>query len=84
MNSKTLLLPAALMIAGNCAANAKGKKSDKRPNILVILADDLGYSDLGCYSSEIHTPNLDRLAQQGVRFNHFYNRAVVALHELLC
>ena len=73
MNSKTLLLPAALMIAGNSTANAKGKKSDKRPNILVILADDLGYSDLGCYGSEIQTPNLDRLAQQGVRFNHFYN-----------
>lgn len=39
----------------------------------MILADDLGYSDLGCYGSEIHTPNLDKLAQQGVRFNHFYN-----------
>lgn len=73
MNSKAFLLPAALMIAGNSVANAKGKKTDKRPNILVILADDLGYSDLGCYGSEIHTPNLDKLAQQGVRFNHFYN-----------
>ena len=73
MNSKAFLLPAALMIAGNTAANAKGKKSDQRPNILVILADDLGYSDLGCYGSEIHTPNLDKLAKQGVRFNHFYN-----------
>ncbi len=61
------------MIAGNSVANSKGKKTDKRPNILVILADDLGYSDLGCYGSEIHTPNLDKLAQQGVRFNHFYN-----------
>lgn len=37
------------------------------------MADDLGYSDLGCYGSEIHTPNLDKLAQEGVRFNHFYN-----------
>ena len=73
MNSKAFLLPAALMIAGNSVANSKGKKTDKRPNILVILADDLGYSDLGCYGSEIHTPNLDKLAQQGVRFNHFYN-----------
>ena len=73
MNSKLLLLPTALMVAGHSAAEAKGKKSDKRPNILVILADDLGYSDLGCYGSEIHTPNLDKLAQEGVRFNHFYN-----------
>lgn len=64
MNSKLLLLPTALMVAGHSAAEAKGKKSDKRPNILVILADDLGYSDLGCYGSEIHTPNLDKLAQK--------------------
>ena len=58
MNSKLLLLPTALMVAGHSAAEAKGKKSDKRPNILVILADDLGYSDLGCYGSEIHTTHL--------------------------
>ena len=46
-----------------------------RPNILVILADDLGWSDLGCYGGEIHTPNLDKLAQGGVRFTQFYNCA---------
>ena len=44
-----------------------------RPNIIVILADDLGYSDLGCYGSEIPTPNLDRLAANGLRFTQFYN-----------
>jgi arylsulfatase len=43
-----------------------------RPNIIVILADDLGYSDLGCYGSEIHTPNLDRLAEGGLKFSQFY------------
>lgn len=47
----------------------------RSPNVLLILADDLGYSDLGCYGSEIETPNLDRLAQQGVRFTQFYNTA---------
>ena len=46
-----------------------------RPNILLILADDLGYSDLGCYGSSIATPNLDRLAAGGLRFTQFYNAA---------
>lgn len=47
----------------------------ERPNILVIMADDLGFSDLGCYGSEIETPNLDRLARNGLRFSQFYNTA---------
>ena len=46
-----------------------------RPNIILILADDMGYSDLGCYGSAIPTPNIDRLAQGGLRFNQFYNGA---------
>ena len=46
-----------------------------RPNFVVIMVDDLGYSDLGCYGSEIETPNLDRLAQNGLRFSRFYNTA---------
>lgn len=46
-----------------------------RPNVLLILADDLGYSDPGCYGSEIETPNLDRLAAGGLRFSQFYNTA---------
>lgn len=44
-----------------------------RPNIILIMADDMGYSDLGCYGSEIHTPNLDGLAAEGLRFTQFYN-----------
>jgi len=45
----------------------------KRPNIIVIMSDDMGFSDLGCYGSEIKTPNLDRLAAGGMRFTQFYN-----------
>ena len=48
----------------------------QRPNIVLIMADDLGFCDLGCYGGEIRTPNLDQLAQNGVRFTHFYNNAV--------
>lgn len=44
-----------------------------KPNIVLILADDLGFSDLGCYGSEIQTPNLDRLAREGLRLSQFYN-----------
>src|SRR4249919_3789425 len=47
-----------------------------KPNILLILADDMGYSDLGCYGGEIQTPNLDRLAAAGLRFSQFYNCAL--------
>ena len=46
-----------------------------QPNIILILADDMGYSDIGCYGSEIATPNVDQLAKQGVRFTQFYNSA---------
>ena len=46
-----------------------------RPNIVLILADDLGFSDIGCYGSEIRTPNLDRLGQNGLRFTQMYNSA---------
>ncbi len=46
-----------------------------RPNIVVIMADDMGFSDLGCYGGEIATPNLDALASQGLRFRQFYNAA---------
>jgi arylsulfatase A-like enzyme len=47
----------------------------KRPNIVLILNDDMGYSDLGCYGGEVQTPNLDRLARGGLRFSQFYNTA---------
>lgn len=44
-----------------------------RPNVLLIVSDDMGFSDIGCFGGEIHTPNLDRLASNGLRFTRFYN-----------
>ena len=46
-----------------------------RPNIIVVMSDDVGFSDIGCYGSEIETPNLDSLAHSGIRFTQFYNTA---------
>jgi arylsulfatase len=57
------------------AAGSAPAADPPRPNILFILADDLGFSDVGCYGGEIATPNLDRLAAGGVRFTQFYNTA---------
>lgn len=61
-------------LGGTCAAPLAGAAA-RRPNILLIVADDLGYSDAGCFGGEIATPNLDRLARGGVRFTQFYNSA---------
>ena len=71
----------ALCLVGvlSAAVHAKppsfAKASEGKPNILVVLFDDLGYSDLGCYGGEIQTPNIDALAANGVRFESFYNSA---------
>ena len=48
-------------------------KAAKQPNIVIIMADDMGFSDIGCYGSEIKTPVLDKLAANGLRFTQFYN-----------
>ncbi len=53
-------------------------KPDNRPNILLIMVDDMGYSDLGCYGSEINTPNIDWLANEGIMFREFYNNSICA------
>lgn len=57
------------------ALPAQSHSENERPNIVLIMGDDIGFSDLGCFGSEIHTPNLDRLANKGVRFTQFYNMA---------
>ncbi len=69
-------LAAALLSATvHTAAPAAPASTPARPNLLIILADDMGFSDAGCYGGEIPTPNLDRLAAGGVRFTQFYNTA---------
>ena len=65
----TLLVSGTVLLVSACAGAAP------RPNILIILSDDMGWSDLGCYGGEIKTPNLDALAEKGVRFTQFYNCA---------
>ena len=68
MSLQRLLAIVCLGVAVVSAAHA-----DDRPNIVYILVDDMGYSDLGCFGGEVRTPHLDRLAAEGVRFRQFYN-----------
>ena len=69
---KKLVLSISVAISLTSNSNA----ATQQPNILLILCDDLGFSDLGCYGGEIRTPNLDRLASEGLKFTQFYNCAV--------
>ena len=66
---------ARLLAAGAIGAGRSFSAPPRRPNIIVMMADDMGFSDLGCYGSEIHTPRIDSLAASGVRFTHFRNTA---------
>jgi arylsulfatase len=66
----------SLLIVATWLILSPAFSADERPNIVIILADDMGFSDLGCYGGEIQTPNLDRLAAEGVRFSQFYNCAL--------
>ena len=66
-----MLLPAALL------ARAEASQMKPRPNVVVLLSDDLGYGDIGCYLGPVKTPTLDGLAAQGVRFTDFYSGAAV-------
>ena len=80
MDSKYILLGAACCLAAADAAGAasntgrrQNKDSQEKPNIIIIMADDMGYSDIGCFGGEIPTPNIDALAQSGIRYTQFYN-----------
>ena len=70
MPARPLPVLLGLLLIGSLAGCAF---KDAPPNIVIILADDLGYSDIGAYGGEIHTPNLDALAYGGIRFRNFYN-----------
>ncbi|MCO5761171.1 MAG: sulfatase-like hydrolase/transferase, partial [Chromatiaceae bacterium] len=70
------LLGALGMVAAFAApAMAYAEDAPRRPNIVIILADDMGFADMGAFGSEIKTPNLDSLANEGVRFTNFYTHA---------
>ena len=64
-----------LLLLPPLPSSAETKGKPESPNILIMMADDLGFSDLGCYGGEISTPHLDRLAAEGVKFSQFYNTA---------
>ncbi|QJW89479.1 arylsulfatase [Spirosoma taeanense] len=68
-----LVLAAGLMLVAFGNKQAGSSSADRRPNIIVIIADDMGFSDLGCYGGEIRTPNIDFLARNGIRYTQFYN-----------
>lgn len=73
--SMTQLLRRVLVCLCLSVGSLTGFAADTRPNIIIIMADDLGFSDVGCFGGEIHTPNIDSLAQNGLRFTQFYNAA---------
>ena len=74
MNVNTLFGRGPLLAALTCGA-LMAYAAPQKPNVLIIVADDLGFSDIGCYGSEIATPNLDSLAANGLRFTQCYNTA---------
>ena len=67
----TRLLFLALVVASFSFVNSLS--AQERPHIILIMVDDMGFSDIGCYGSEIPTPHLDALAARGARFSQFYN-----------
>ena len=74
-----ILITFIILFLFSCNEEKKPEKDNiienSKPNIIVVLVDDMGYSDLGCYGSEINTPNLDNLASNGIRFTQFSNAA---------
>src|SRR5882757_8677814 len=74
INIPPMLKCIPLLIAGLLYSHiALSQTQHPKPNIVIILADDMGFADLGCFGSEIHTPNIDRLAREGLKMTQFYN-----------
>jgi hypothetical protein len=71
-----LLIMIIAALSGSCLSQGKERIDLGRPNIIIVMADDMGFSDLGSYGGEIKTPVIDRLANEGVRFSQFYNCAI--------
>ncbi|MHC4640308.1 MAG: arylsulfatase [Planctomycetota bacterium] len=69
------MVSASVLAVTGMPSIVDARKKSNKPNILLIMADDMGYSDIGCYGGEINTPNLDSLAAGGMRFTQFYNCA---------
>lgn len=79
MNQKRITtLFSALLIGALGSYNLNAQTHASKPNVILIMVDDMGYSDLGNYGSEIKTPNLDRLASEGTRLREFYNNSICA------
>ena len=71
----TFVVLCALAIVFEPIGSSDAQAAGSKPNIVLVMADDMGFSDIGCFGGEISTPNLDALAEQGVRFTQFYNTA---------
>jgi len=78
MIKNAFLILLSFFLSCNYGKTSNNEKKDVLPNIILIMADDLGYNDLGCYGSEsINTPNIDKLASEGVRFTDYHSNGVV-------
>ncbi len=73
MKTLQLISVLAIFALSLSCSNSPKKEKQTKPNIILIMGDDIGYSDIGPYGSEIKTPNLDKISEQGLRFSNFYN-----------
>lgn len=78
MNKKSIILPVFILLFVACQSQQKQEAELQKPNIIYILADDLGYAELGSYGqTKIETPNIDALAKNGMRFTQHYTSSPV-------